>query len=268
MPAVTSLEALNHAADSFEVTDITLAIEPSAREAVQRSLEDSGLLLLGEVHGVRENPLVIRALLQAFGVNQLALEWPAELTPLIDAYIQGAALKDHPALWLGDGRITAGHLAVLRDRAKAGPFGLILFDQIMRSTSTWSERDEAMAGPVLASCEANGTTLVVAGNAHTPTRPTAPDPQDRTRKTGPVRPDPQGRTRKAGPPQVGRSISAPNGAAACRPQAKAIESTEGSVGIVAAIAREVSASGSIANYRAPGRRTGSDREAAVALPRS
>ncbi len=131
MPAVTSLEALNHAADRFEVTHITLAIEPSARAAVQ---------------------------------------------------------------WLGDGRITAGHLAVLRDRAKAGPFGLILFDQIMRSTSTWSERDEAMAGPVLASCEANGTTLVVAGNAHTPTRPTAPDPQDRTRKTGPARPDPQGRT--------------------------------------------------------------------------
>ena len=31
MPAVTSLEALNHAADRFEVTDITLAIEPSAR---------------------------------------------------------------------------------------------------------------------------------------------------------------------------------------------------------------------------------------------
>ncbi len=46
-----------------------------------------------------------------------------------------AALDDHPVLWLGDGRITAGHLAVLRDRAQAGPFGLILFDQIMRSTS-------------------------------------------------------------------------------------------------------------------------------------
>jgi hypothetical protein len=173
VPAVTSLEALNHAADSFELTGITLDIEPSAREAAQRSLEHSGLLLLGEVHGVRENPLVIRALLQAFGVNQLALEWPAELTSLIDAYIQGAALKDHPALWLGDGRITAGHLAVVRDRAKAGPFGLILFDQLMRWTSTWSERDEAMAGPILAGCEASGTKLVVAGNAHTPTRPTA-----------------------------------------------------------------------------------------------
>lgn len=178
MSAVTSLEALNHATDSFEVTDIRLDLEPSAREAAQQSLEDSGLLLLGEVHGVRENPLVIRALLQAFGVNQLALEWPAELTSLIDAYIQGAALKDHPALWLGDGRITAGHLAVLRDRAKAGPFSLILFDQLMRPTSTWSERDEMMAGLILASSEANGANgangamLVVAGNAHTPTGPT------------------------------------------------------------------------------------------------
>jgi len=185
MPTVATLEALDRAVTNFEVADITLDIEPPAREAAQRSLNDSGLLLLGEVHGVSQNPLVIRALMQAFGLSALALEWPAELTPLIDAYRQGAALDDHPALWLGDGRITAGHLAVLRDRAQAGPFGLILFDQAVRSTSTWSERDEAMAGPILATCEgasegtserasegANQGTLVVAGNAHTPTRPT------------------------------------------------------------------------------------------------
>jgi len=189
MPTVATLEALDHAIPNFEVTDMTLDIDPPAREAAQRSLQDSGLLLLGEVHGVSQNPLVIRALMHAFGLSTLALEWPAELTPLIDVYRQGAALDDHPALWLGDGRITAGHLAVLRDRAQAGPFGLILFDQAVRSTSTWSERDEAMAGPILATCEgasegacegaceracegANQGTLVVAGNAHTPTRPT------------------------------------------------------------------------------------------------
>jgi len=171
MPTVATLEALDRAVTNFEVADITLDIEPPAREAAQRSLNDSGLLLLGEVHGVSQNPLVIRALMQAFGLSALALEWPAELTPLIDAYRQGAALDDHPALWLGDGRITAGHLAVLRDRAQAGPFGLILFDQAVRSTSTWSERDEAMAGPILAGGKQGGM-LVVAGNAHTLTHPT------------------------------------------------------------------------------------------------
>lgn len=174
MPTVAALAALDRAAADFGVTDLPLDIEPPAREAARRSLADSGMLLLGEVHGVSQNPLVIRAILQAFGLSALALEWPAELTPLIDAYLRGAALEDHPALWLGDGRITAGHLAVLRDRAQAGPFGLILFDQLMRSTSTWSERDEAMAAPILASCAgANQGVLVVAGNAHTPTGPTS-----------------------------------------------------------------------------------------------
>jgi hypothetical protein len=49
-----------------------LVIEPSALAAARRSLEESGFLLLGEVHGVRENPLVIRALMRAFGLSG----WP------------------------------------------------------------------------------------------------------------------------------------------------------------------------------------------------
>jgi endonuclease/exonuclease/phosphatase family metal-dependent hydrolase len=32
----------------------------------------------------------------------------------------GQPLADHPLLWLGDGRITAGHLAMLRERTAAG----------------------------------------------------------------------------------------------------------------------------------------------------
>src|SRR5207237_5234613 len=37
------------------------------------------LLLLGEVHGVRENPLLIRALMQTLALTSLALEWPEVL---------------------------------------------------------------------------------------------------------------------------------------------------------------------------------------------
>lgn len=88
MPTVATLAALDRAAADLEVTDLPLDIEPSAREAAQQSLADSGMLLLGEVHGVSQNPLVIRALLHALNISQLALEWPAELSPLIDAYRQ------------------------------------------------------------------------------------------------------------------------------------------------------------------------------------
>jgi hypothetical protein len=52
VPTVATLAALDRAAADFEVTDLPLDIEPPAREAAQRSLADSGMLLLGEVHGV------------------------------------------------------------------------------------------------------------------------------------------------------------------------------------------------------------------------
>jgi hypothetical protein len=171
MPRADSLAGLERATGEFEVSDLGLVIEPEAEETARRSLEESGLLLLGEVHGVAENPLLIRALMQAFGLTSVALEWPEELTPVIGSLAAGGALADHPLLWLGDGRITAGHLAVLRERATAGPLALCLFDGTLGAGWNWSRRDEAMAGQILAAA-GHARTLVVAGNAHTPTAPT------------------------------------------------------------------------------------------------
>lgn len=62
-----------------------------------------------------------------------------------------------------------GHLAVLRERAAAGPLSLTLFDGTMSADWNWSQRDEAMAGRILAAPLAVTGTLVVAGNAHTRT---------------------------------------------------------------------------------------------------
>jgi hypothetical protein len=173
VPPVTSLEELHRAAADFTVADLSLVIEPPALAAVRRSLEESGFLLLGEVHGVRENPLVIRALMQAFGLTGLALEWPEDLAPAAGAFLAGRPLADHPLLWSGDGRITAGHLAVLRERAAAGPLSLTLFDGTIGVSWSWSQRDEAMARRILAAPATDTGTLVVAGNAHTPTTRTS-----------------------------------------------------------------------------------------------
>ncbi len=76
MPSVASLKALERAVAQFELGELELAIEPPALHAVRRSLGESGLLLLGEVHGVRENPLIARALVRAFGLNALAWSGP------------------------------------------------------------------------------------------------------------------------------------------------------------------------------------------------
>ncbi len=170
MPSVASLAEFRRAVAEFPVTGLPLTIEPAARAAAQRSLDESGLLLLGEVHGVAENPLLIRVLLAEFGLSGLALEWPTELTATVSAFLAGGPLEDHWLLWTGDGRITAGHLAVLRDRTAAGPLRLTLFDAAIPAGASWSGRDAAMAAQVLA--RAGPGTLVVAGNAHTPLRRT------------------------------------------------------------------------------------------------
>jgi hypothetical protein len=102
----------------FAVTGPGLVIDPRARAAARQSLDSAGLLLLGEIHGVRENPLLIRALMQAFELTSLALEWPEDLAPGIRAFLTGETLTDDWFMWGGDGRITAGHLAVLAERRR------------------------------------------------------------------------------------------------------------------------------------------------------
>jgi len=144
------------------VIDLDLVIEPRALTAARQSLDSAGLLLLGEIHGVRENPLLIRALMKAFGLTSLALEWPEDLTPMIRAFLASGTLADHPWLWGGDGRITAGHLAVLAERAAAGPLELILFDGVIGADWSWSQRDVAMARRILATSPPSARTLVVA----------------------------------------------------------------------------------------------------------
>ena len=142
MPAVASLAEFARAVADFPAADLGAGVEPAARAAAERSVGESGFLLLGEVHGVRENPLIIAALLREFGLAGLALEWPDGLAPVVSAFLAGEGLADHPLLWAGDGRITAGHLAVLRELAAAGPLDLTLIDGLTGADWSWSQRDE------------------------------------------------------------------------------------------------------------------------------
>jgi hypothetical protein len=165
MPGVDTMDGLLRAVVEFQVEGFELPLEESAVDAARRSLDESGLLLLGEVHGVRENPLIILGLMRGLGLTRLALEWPADLAPQLHAYLSQGTPLDHPLWWLGDGRVTAGHFAVLR---ALGPITITLFDSGM-FTGDWSQRDAEMARLVLAA--GGGPKLVVAGNAHTPTHP-------------------------------------------------------------------------------------------------
>lgn len=52
MPAVDTIEALTAAAQAFGAKRLGLQIDPDAEAAVRKSLQRTGLVLLGEIHGV------------------------------------------------------------------------------------------------------------------------------------------------------------------------------------------------------------------------
>jgi hypothetical protein len=135
MPAVSTLEELRQAVADFAVTSLDLPYEPTALAAARTSLNKAGLLLLGEVHGVAENPLLIRDLMGALQITSLALEWPVGLTDTVASFLHTGTLTDHRLLWSGDGRIAAGHLRVLRDLSAAGPLLLTLFDPPLHAST-------------------------------------------------------------------------------------------------------------------------------------
>jgi hypothetical protein len=165
MPAVATLEELERAVRDADASALDLDSEPEALAAARRSLDESGLLLLGEVHGVRENTRLLRALLETLGIGTVGLEWHHELAPLVEGVVEGRPARDHPFLWFGDGRVTAGHFALLR----AVRPRLILFDGDWNVGGTWSQRDAAMAERLLAGLPPREPCLVVAGNLHTRT---------------------------------------------------------------------------------------------------
>ena len=96
MPGVASLEAFQRAVDEFDISSCRLSIDPAALAAARQSVDQSGLLLLGEVHGVRQNPLLARALMVALDVTGLALEWPAALASAVGGFLGDGQVPDHP----------------------------------------------------------------------------------------------------------------------------------------------------------------------------
>ncbi len=172
MGALTALEQVYEAVEGYEPDSLPLSVAPDAAAAVRSSLESTGLLLLGECHGVAENPLLVRALLERFDLLGLALEWEADMRPALDAYLSDddlSALAEHPLFWCGDGRLAAGHLALLRELARKEAFELALFSG--PSLPGWSARDSAMAARLLP--QLRTSTLVVAGRLHADLEPNA-----------------------------------------------------------------------------------------------
>jgi hypothetical protein len=172
VPGVDTIEALTAAVEAFDASPLGLLGDPDAEAAVLQSLRRTGLLLLGERHGVAQTPVLVEELIAWLGLGGIALEWHEDLRPWLDRWITHGVLADPVwgsdlagEVWGGDGRLTAGHLAALRRWAGSGLL-ITLMDGTIdvrprlgegeeeMGRRWWSERDAAMAGRVLAAPDA------------------------------------------------------------------------------------------------------------------
>jgi hypothetical protein len=150
--------------NSIVIQEIPAVFDEDASRNLLTSLDKVKVLIMGEMHGVKENVDVIYTLFKKFGFRQLALEWELELKAVAEHYLETGeidfnAIQDSP-----DGRITAGHFALLKKLRDEGLLEkLICFDG--SGESDWDARDENMAKNILAGLS-DSPTLVVAGNLH------------------------------------------------------------------------------------------------------
>ena len=160
--------AFIEAVEQIHIEEIPAEFDELATLQLAENLERTKLFLLGEIHGVKENPDIIYTLYKKFGFRNIALEWHPKLRVTAEQFLKTgnidfAAIQDSP-----DGRITAGHFGLLKRLRNEGLLRrLICFDAGGKS---WNERDAQMAQCILGSL-ADDTTLVVAGGLHTKTQP-------------------------------------------------------------------------------------------------
>ena len=137
-----------------------------------------GSVLVGHAHGLRVawEPALLYALACESGASALAFEWSDdEVGPLVDTLVESGRL-DVNELWglpegaeafCGDGRFTAGHVALLeRLRAERRLAQVILFDRV-----DWAEPDRSakMAARLARDWNREHRLVAVVGAAHLPT---------------------------------------------------------------------------------------------------
>ncbi len=138
----------------------------------------AGLVVVGEPHGVRETPSVLYALVTALGIRTIAFEWSHEemddvVKPFLESghfdFKQMWSLPVSAELFCGDGRITAGHFALLRRlRDEERLDRVVHFDRLDPDPAPgdWRVRDREMAERLLDEWGGRSPALAVTGSFH------------------------------------------------------------------------------------------------------
>jgi hypothetical protein len=164
------------AIENTSIEEVPTQFDESSATSLSENLKGTKLFLLGEMHGVKENPAIIYTLFKKFGFRNLALEWDSETKKTAEKFLATGELDFDSIRESPDGRITSGHFALLRKLKEEGLLkNLVCFDWGAKGDS-WDDRDASMATNIMDSLSEE-PTLVVAGNLHAQVEPVVFDDQ-------------------------------------------------------------------------------------------
>jgi hypothetical protein len=155
--------------------------DPESLARARRSVGANGLLVIGELHGVRETPSVLNRLALGLGTRAVAFEWShEEMDEPVQRFLATGSF-DFDRLWslpaaaeffCGDGRITAGHFALLEKLRSGGRLDqVIVFDRLdPQPPEDWEAqprtRESEMAARLLSEWDRRQPLLVLTGAFH------------------------------------------------------------------------------------------------------
>jgi hypothetical protein len=121
---------------------------------------------------VEETPRVLYTLVRRLGARALAFEWAADELAAVVADLDLAALWRLPSsaeVFAGDGRVTAGHFALLARLREEGVLDhVVLLDRV---GSSGAERERGMADRLLGERRPGMCLIAVVGGFHAQVRP-------------------------------------------------------------------------------------------------
>ncbi|MEQ1561711.1 MAG: hypothetical protein ABL899_03270 [Nitrospira sp.] len=145
------------------ISDLTTDFDDDAVSSMVDDIVAGHVFVLGEVHGVKENPSILYTLIKKFGFRQIGIEWDKELQRAVDLF-QTEGVVDFSAIMnSSDGRITAGYFNLLKRVKEEGLVDSVFF---FDDKDSWGRRDEVMAQEIIGATADNIPTIVIAGNAH------------------------------------------------------------------------------------------------------
>lgn len=133
---------------------------------------DSNFLLIGEIHGVKENAFLYYSLFKLFEFNTIALAYPESLEKPLTNFLETGVFPIHASTEnMSDGNVNKTYLLMLKQLHTDNLLERIVFiDPDDKEFSHWNDKEKAMFENIKSRCT-EGKTLIITGNLHTKTDP-------------------------------------------------------------------------------------------------